>query len=133
MDTKMSDLPFEIKFTIFQFLDYEDLMTVTEVCREWLRIGTDSILWKNFTLVKKDHCLERICEILKIPRLKNTKKMQIWGNFENETIHHKNYLKNSFLTDAHFEVLSQTNLSQISFHNCILTGVQPMAFARLIR
>ena len=57
-------LPFEIMFSIFQYLPYQDPMTIVLVCKEWRKVGTDSILWKNFSLVKKDHCLESIGNIL---------------------------------------------------------------------
>ena len=126
-------LPSEIMFSIFQYLHYQDLMTTILVCRNWRKIGTDSILWKNFALVKKDHCLESIGNILKIPRLQKTMKIEIWGNFEHLTIHHKNIEKNSFLLSKHFDLLSQTNIEEISFHNCILTGVDPITWARFIR
>ena len=86
-------LPFEIMSSIFQYLQYTDLMTTVLVCKEWRKIGTDSILWKNFSLVKKDHCLDSIGNILKIPRLAKMKKIEIWGNFEHLTIHHKNLEK----------------------------------------
>ena len=120
-------------FSIFQYLHYQDLMTTILVCRNWRKIGTDSILWKNFALVKKDHCLESIGNILKIPRLQKTMKIEIWGNFEHLTIHHKNIEKNSSLLSKHFDLLSQTNIEEISFHNCILTGVDPITWARFIR
>ena len=126
-------IPSEIMFSIFQYLHYQDLMTTIQVCKEWRKIGTDSILWKNFSLVKKDHCLESIGNILKIPRLQKTRKIEIWGNFEHLTIHHEDVEKNSFLLSKHFDLLSQTNIKEISFHNCILTGVDPLTWARFIR
>ena len=126
-------LPFEILFTIFQYLKYEDLMTATEVCREWLKTGTDSLLWKKFVIVKKDHCLETAFEkIRKISRLERTKKIEIWGKFDHVTIHHNDLLKNSYLSNRHVEQLANTNLSQISFHHCILAGVDPILFARFL-
>ena len=129
----MSPLPFDVLFTIFQYLQYEDLMTATEVCREWLKVATNSLLWKDFVIVKKDHCPElAINEILKIPRLEKTKKIEIWGQFEHETIHHKDFLKNRFLSNRHVEQILSTNLRQISFHHCILTAVDPSLFARFI-
>ena len=126
-------LPFEIMFSIFQYLPYQDLMTIVLVCKEWRKVGTDSILWKNFSLVKKDHCLDSIGNILKIPRLAKMKKIEIWGNFEHLTIHHKNLESYSYLLSKHFDLLSQTNIKEISLHNCILTRVDPLTWARFLR
>ena len=125
-------LPFEIMLTVFQFLEYEDLMSVTEVCKEWFRIGTDPLLWKDFILVKKDHCLESLSKILKIPRLEKTRRMEIWGNFEHETIHQRDFLKNCFLSSEHVELMARSSLTQISFNNCILSQVEPSSLARLV-
>ena len=126
-------LPFEIMFSIFQYLPYQDLMTIVLVCKEWRKVGTDSILWKNFSLVKKDHCLESIGKISEIPRLAKTEKISIWGNFEHLTIHHINLEKNSYLLSKHFDLLSQTNLEEISLYNCVLTEVDPLTLARFLR
>lgn len=42
-----SDLPNEILFYIFGFLDAEDLCNISPVCKQWKNFAGDEVLWKD--------------------------------------------------------------------------------------
>lgn len=46
-DSLWSRIPYTVLFQIFQYLDYNDLIKVGEVCRYWYQVSHDELLWKR--------------------------------------------------------------------------------------
>lgn len=40
-------LPYPSLFQIFSYLDYTDLISVSEVCKSWYQVSRDDFLWKR--------------------------------------------------------------------------------------
>ena len=47
----INTLPRELLLAIFRYLSYSDLKTVVLVCKLWMSVGDEPVLWKHFKLV----------------------------------------------------------------------------------
>ena len=66
------DLPDEIIIKIFNYLDIDDLISVSDINSHWKELSQDSSIWKDVIYKPKVHATttERVQLIQKMPALK---------------------------------------------------------------
>jgi len=83
------ELPQEILYRIFSFLDYDALKSAILCCEAWCELGSSPMLWRYIKISPIQ--AENLEQVLSIRRLSQIKKINISGSIENE---HMEILKN---------------------------------------
>ena len=122
--TSIGNLPSEILVKIFENLIHEDLANVVLVCRRWLEIGEDPILWKEFRLLVNDCNVENLNKIIGIRRLVNIREVM----FENCVLKNSNILA---LKKSNINKIIMSKSDTFDF-DCDVTKVSANLFAETI-
>ena len=79
LPSAMFKLPTEVWMRIFDFLNKTSLLQVTEVCKEWLLLGKEPLLWKKFPVIKHQKNIQNIHEVFAHRRFALAENLQIIG------------------------------------------------------
>lgn len=113
-------LPREIWLMIFEKLPFRDLFNVVLVSKNWLDIGEDPLLWKNFKMVKSCRSLDSLEDALGISRLSSLSYLEL-----------KASVKEGIVLNDHIEVISKTNIKSMRMLNCNLSYANPEMISAL--